>query len=188
MILTGTEIHKNVSSGLFYIDDFNEERLGPNSYNLRLHPTLVRYDEVTLDCAKQNRHRKLTIPESGFILEPGVLYIGMTYERTTTTGPYVPMIEGRSSVGRLGIRVHVTAGFGDIGFDGNWTLEIDVIHPVKIYPMMEICQIFYHETKGEITKVYRGKYQGSTEPLVSQLWREYEGDRTPKREVTTSPV
>jgi deoxycytidine triphosphate deaminase len=57
----------------------------------------------------------------------------------------VPMLEGRSSTGRLGLFIHVTAGFGDIGFAGFWTLEIFCVQPVKIYPDVEICQIYYHD-------------------------------------------
>jgi dCTP deaminase len=84
------------------------------------------------------------------------------------------MIEGRSSIGRLGIRIHATAGFGDIGFSGNWTLEIDVVQPVKIYAGIEICQIFYHTTLGGLTKTYKGKYQGSKLPLPSAIWKEFQ--------------
>ena len=114
MILTGDEIKRQIELKNFQIEDFDEARLGPNSYNLRLHPTLLYYDEVTLDATKINRSSSIEIPETGLILEPGILYIGMTKEYTKTSGPYVPMIEGRSSIGRLGIRIHVTAGFGSV--------------------------------------------------------------------------
>jgi dCTP deaminase len=80
----------------------------------------------------------------------------------------------RSPFTEVSSRVIATAGFGDIGFSGNWTLEIDVVQPVKIYAGIEICQIFYHTTLGGLTKTYKGKYQGSKLPLPSAIWKEFQ--------------
>lgn len=82
------------------------------------------------------------------------------------------MIEGRSSIGRMGISIHTTAGFGDIGFEGYWTLEISVIKPVIIYPFIEICQIYYCEVSGDIEKVYKGKYSNSKDIIISKIYEE----------------
>lgn len=178
MILTGNEIRNQQEFGNIFIQDFDEKRLGPNSYNLRLAPELLIYNEAILDAREPNRTEKLVIPEEGMILYPGKLYLARTMERTKTM-TYVPMLEGRSSIGRLGMHIHVTAGFGDLGFDGNWTLEIHVIHPVRVYPGMEICQIYFLRPDGAINMLYQGKYQGQTDVVASRMfmdWRDRNGD------------
>jgi dCTP deaminase len=116
MILSGEEIRKNLGKQVV-IDPFREAQLNPNSYNLTLHDELLTYEEVVLDMRQPNRTRRLTIPQEGMVLNPNQLYLGRTVERTETHD-LVPMIEGRSSIGRLGLFVHVTAGFGDVGFCG----------------------------------------------------------------------
>ncbi len=108
----------------------------------------------------------------GLVLTPNQLYLGRTVERTETHN-YVPMIEGRSSIGRLGLFVHVTAGFGDVGFCGYWTLEMFAVQPVKIYPGVPICQIFFHEISGLITEYASDKYQHNRDIQPSLLFREF---------------
>ena len=122
MILSGHQIRENLGTNIL-IDPFDEANLNPNSYNLTLHNELITYEEVVLDMAKPNRVRRIIIPPEGLVLGPSQLYLGRTVERTETH-KLVPMIEGRSSIGRLGLFVHVTAGFGDVGFCGFWTLEM----------------------------------------------------------------
>lgn len=114
MILTGKEIQKRIGNDIV-ITPYSEKQLNPNSYNLRLHEELLVYTELPLDMKKPNPAEKLVIPESGLLLKPGILYLGRTLESTETHN-LVPMLEGRSSIGRLGMLVHVTAGFGDVGF------------------------------------------------------------------------
>ena len=121
MILSGDEIHACLGTDVI-IDPFDEQRLNPNSYNLTLHDEILTYEEVVLDMRQPNRTRRIVIPEEGLVLSPNQLYLGRTAERTETHN-LVPMIEGRSSVGRLGLFVHVTAGFGDVGFQGFWTFQ-----------------------------------------------------------------
>ncbi len=178
MILTGNEIRRRLG-GDIEIDPFREEQLNPNSYNLTLHHDLMIYEEVVLDMRQPSRFRRLSIPESGLVLSPNQLYLGRTVERTKTRN-LVPMIEGRSSVGRLGLFVHVTAGFGDVGFEGFWTLEMFAIQPVKIYPGVKICQIFYHEVTGEITEYKSGKYQNNQGIQPSLLYKELNPDAAPR--------
>jgi dCTP deaminase len=170
MILTGREIRKQLG-GNIVIDPFDERNLNPNSYNLTLHHELMTYEEVVLDMRKANRVRRVEIPEEGLILSPNQLYLGRTVERTETHN-FVPMIEGRSSVGRLGLFVHVTAGFGDVGFCGYWTLEMFAVQPVRIYPGVPICQIFYHEVCGEIIEYQSDKYQHNRDIQPSLLFKE----------------
>ena len=170
MILSGNEIHKQLGTNII-IDPFEPSHLNPNSYNLTLHHEMMTYEEVVLDMRKANRVRRLTIPEDGLVLAPQQLYLGRTAERTETHN-LVPMIEGRSSVGRLGLFVHVTAGFGDVGFAGYWTLEIFAVQPVRIYAGVPICQIFYHEIAGEITEYDSDKYQNNRDIQPSLLFKE----------------
>ena len=155
------------------IDPFNENRLNSNSYNLLLHNELLVYEDALLDMKKKHKMKKIRIPDEGYILEPGKLYLGRTFEYTETH-KYVPMIEGRSSIGRLGLLTHVTAGFGDVGFKGYWTLEMSSIKLLKIYPYVEIVQIYYHVVQGETNHIkYNGKYQNNTEIQSSKLYEDY---------------
>ena len=169
MILSGQQIVSRLG-GDIAIEPFDETRLNPNSYNLSLHNELMVYEEVVLDMAKDNRVRRIEIPEEGLVLSPNQLYLGRTVERTATHN-LVPQIEGRSSVGRLGLFVHVTAGFGDVGFSGYWTLEIFAVQPVRVYPGVPICQIFDHEITGDITE-YASKYQHNRDIQPSLMFEE----------------
>jgi dCTP deaminase len=170
MILSGQEIRRRLGDSIV-IDPFDESHLNPNSYNLSLHADLLTYEEIVLDMRKANRVRRLTIPPEGLVLSPNQLYLGRTVERTETYD-LVPMIEGRSSIGRLGLFVHVTAGFGDVGFRGYWTLEMFAVQPVRIYAGVSICQIFYHQLCGDYTPYDSGKYQNNREIQPSFLFRE----------------
>ncbi len=172
MILSGLEIKKRIGNEIV-IDPYEEKYLNPNSYNLRLHNMLLVYEEDILDMKKPNKTKSLVIPEEGLVLEPGRLYLGRALEYTKTEN-YVPMLEGRSSIGRLGLYVHVTAGFGDVGFSGYWTLEIQCIQPIRIYPGVEICQIYYHSIEGEYENYCNGKYQNNTGIQPSMLYKDFE--------------
>src|SRR5688572_27500942 len=174
MILSGDEIYRNFGRDII-IDPFDESRLNPNSYNLTLHDELLTYEEVVLDMAEPNRTRRLRIPKEGLVLTPQRLYLARTVERTETHS-FVPMIEGRSSIGRLGLFVHVTAGFGDVGFEGYWTLEMFAVQPIRIYPGVSICQIFYHELTGNIREYQSDKYQHNRDIQASQIYKEINPD------------
>jgi dCTP deaminase len=126
-----------------------------------------------LDMKRSLNTESVVIPEDGLVLEPGKLYLGRTYEHTATDH-YVPMIEGRSSIGRLGLYIHVSAGFGDVGFSGYWTLEMHCIQPVKIYPMVEICQIYYHTIEGDFSAYRSGKYQDNKGIQPSLSYKDFE--------------
>jgi dCTP deaminase len=170
MVLSGHEIKRRLGADIV-IDPFVESRLNPNSYNLTLHDELMVYEELVLDMRKANRVRRMAIPPEGLVLQPNQLYLGRTSERTETRN-LVPMIEGRSSIGRLGLFVHVTAGFGDVGFCGFWTLEMFAVQPVRIYAGVAICQIFYHEIHGPYTEYQSDKYQHNTDIQPSLLFKE----------------
>lgn len=173
-ILSGPEILRQMAEGKIIIDPFDPamlDTINPNSVNLTLGAQILTYDEPTLDMRRENPYTVVDIPADGLWLVPGELYLGTTRERTVTHG-FVPEIAGRSSVGRLGITVHVTAGFGEHGFDGEWTLEMTVVKPIKIYAGVEICQVVYSKLVGA-EKPYAGKYQGQVGPQPSALWKEF---------------
>jgi len=171
LILSGKEIEKKLGKEII-IDPFNESQINPNSYNLTLHNELYVYEDKVLDMKKENTTKKIKIPDEGIVLEPGKIYLGRTVEHTFTD-KFVPMLEGRSSIGRLGIAIHETAGFGDIGFNGYWTLEISCIQPVRIYPFIEICQIYYHLIEGSFEKYKSDKYQNNKGVQSSMLFKEF---------------
>ena len=172
MILSGQEIKKHMGKEII-IEPFDEKSINPNTYNLSLAGELLVYDNHVLDMKEPNPVSRIIIPEDGLLLEPNRLYLGRTNEYTSTSR-YVPMLEGRSSTGRLGLFIHVTAGFGDIGFSGYWTLEIFCVQPVRIYPNVEICQIYYHDIDGEYELYKSGKYQNNTGIQPSLMYKDFE--------------
>lgn len=171
MILSGEEIKKRMGTDII-IDPYREDLVNPNSYNLRLHNELLVYTKMPLDMKNPNPSEKILIPEDGFELEPRKLYLGRTLEYTETRN-LVPMLEGRSSVGRLGLFVHITAGFGDVGFKGYWTLEMYTIHPIRIYAGVGICQIFYHTVEGDVVEYKSSKYQNNQGIQSSMLYKDF---------------
>ena len=170
MILSGKEILKNVESKDIIIEPFDKSRINPNSYNLTLSNELLVYENDLLDMKIPNKTKMIEIPEEGLILEPNKLYLGRTNEFTKTE-KFVPMLEGRSSTGLF---IHVTAGFGDIGFAGYWTLEIFCVQPIKIYPNTQICQIYYHDIHGDYDLYKSGKYQNNTGIQPSLMYKDFE--------------
>ena len=171
MILSGKEIKRQLGTGI-NIEPYNDSQLNPNSYNLSLFNELLTYDNEVLDMKTPNPTTRLIIPEEGLLLEPNKLYLGRTNEFTSTE-KFVPMLEGRSSIGRLGLFIHVTAGFGDVGFSGYWTLEIFCVQPIRIYPNVEICQIFYHSIEGDYDLYKSGKYQNNKGIQPSLLYKDF---------------
>lgn len=130
-----------------------------------------------LDARADNPIERFTVDvEKGAVLVPGVVYLGRTIERIHSD-VYASTIHGRSSIGRLGVTVHQTAAFIDVGFDGVVTLEITVTHPVRIYAGMRIAQIAFHPLVGEI-ELYRGKYQGANAVEASKLWKDTNEETT----------
>lgn len=171
MILSGKEIESRIGNEII-IEPYDKKRINPNSYNLSLHNELLVYKNSTLDMKSDNEVERITIPPEGLVLETNKLYLGRTVEHTETNN-LVPMLEGRSSIGRLGLFVHVTAGFGDVGFKGFWTLEIFCVQPIRIYPNVEICQVYYHTIEGEHENYASGKYQGNTGIQPSLLYKDF---------------
>lgn len=175
MVLSGKKIREMLGKEI-EIEPFDDRKLNTNGYNLSLQNKLLIYENDILDMKINNGIKEITIPESGFVLQPRRLYLGSTLERTYTN-KYMPMIEGRSSIARLGIFVHITAGLGEVGFDGRWTLELTCVQPVRIYPYVDICQIYFQEVVGEIDLCHSDKYQNSMEAMSSKIYKELDGRR-----------
>jgi dCTP deaminase len=171
LILSGKEIEKRIGEDIV-IEPFDPKRINPNSYNLSLHDQLMVYQNHVLDMKENNLVRTIQIPPEGLLLEPNKLYLGQTREYTETHN-LVPMLEGRSSIGRLGLFIHVTAGFGDVGFKGYWTLEIFCVQPIKIYADVEVCQVYFHTIEGEHENYVSDKYQGNTGIQPSLLFKDF---------------
>jgi dCTP deaminase len=173
MILTGSAIQNAIENGDIDITPYRKEQLGPNSYDLRLSKFIATSISPSLDAKKKPVFETEIIPVEGYLLLPGQLYLMATQE-VTQTSKYVPCIEGRSSIGRLGINVHATAGFGDIGFHGTWTLEVSCVIPVRIYSGMRICQIYFFEPRfhGTAPSLYNGKYFAQGLPRTSDVYLE----------------
>jgi dCTP deaminase len=171
LILSSSEIVRRRAAGDIVVDPWCDAHLGPNSVDLTLSPTLLTYRGRTLDARQDNATDEVTIPERGLVLLPGRLYLGATAEWTETRGNLVPFIEGRSSLARLGIAAHISAGVGDAGFRGHWTCEITAVHPVRIYAGMRFCQLLWVVLDGE-PKPYSGKYQDQPGAVASRLWRD----------------
>lgn len=171
MILTGSKIIKEVEKGNIIIDPFNVNQINPNSYNFRLGETIKVYKNKTLDAKRYNKTRTIVIPKEGLVLKPNILYLGHIKERMGSE-KYVPIIRGRSSTGRLGLFVHITADLIDIGSINQWTLMMHSVQGVIVYPNMLIGQVTFWEVKGDI-KLYSGKYQGSVGPIESQSYKDF---------------
>lgn len=176
-ILTGPDILRRVCSGEIVIEPFDESSLNPNSYDLRLDSVLRVYDtDAELDVRSNNPTELLSIPPDGLVLRPGVLYLGSTAE-LVGCDTLAAVVEGKSSLGRLGLTAHVTAGFIDCGFRGNITLEMSVVHRLRVYPGMRVCQVCFTTMEGEV-RLYAGKYQDQRGPQSSRSWRDFaEKDR-----------
>jgi len=179
MILSNKQIKERIEQGDIIITPYNEENLGSNSYDLHLSKHLAVYESHILDSKKENKLRRLEMTDCGYTLQPQTLYLGSTVEFTSTKN-LVPFIEGKSSGGRLGISIHATAGKGDNGFAGYWTLEISVLQPVMVYPNMPIAQIIYFET-GECDLMYSdkkdAKYANQSHlPKESKMYMNYNNE------------
>jgi len=175
MILSDTRILEEMEKGTIKVAPYQRACLGSNSYDVHLGKWLAKYKDEILDAKKHNQIEYFEIPEEGFILQPQVFYLGVTQEYTETHA-HVPFLEGKSSTGRLGIDIHATAGKGDVGFCGNWTLEISVKQPVRIYKYMPVGQLIYFPVEGEIEIAYNkkkdAKYSGQPDkPVESMMWK-----------------
>lgn len=177
MILTDKEILKLIDEKAIVIEPFNPKALGTNSYDVHLGKALAVYTDDVLDAKKHNKVEHFEIPPEGYVLQPDKFYLGVTQEYTETH-KHVPFLEGKSSIGRLGIDIHATAGKGDVGFCNYWTLEISVKKPVRVYAGMPVGQLIYFEIKGDVNNYYNkkssAKYTSKMDrPMESMMWKNF---------------
>lgn len=175
MILSDKKILEEIEKGSILIEPFRKDCLGSNSYDVHLGKSLGTYKNRELDAKEHNKIDIFDIPQEGFVLQPGTLYLGVT-EEYTETHKHIPFLEGKSSTGRLGIDIHATAGKGDVGFCNTWTLEISCAQPVRIYRSMPIGQLIYFNVDGDIETTYdhkkSAKYNKRTvKPVESMMWK-----------------
>ena len=179
-LLSDLKILEEIENGNILIEPFFRECLGSNSYDVHLKDVVGLYEEPVLDAKKENKINLFKIPKEGMVLQPRKFYLCSTIEYTETRN-FVPFLEGKSSTGRLGISVHETAGKGDAGFRGHWTLEVSVNLPVRVYAGIPIGQLIYFDLNGKVLISYDKKrtakysYQGS-EPVGSKMWKNFGRD------------
>jgi len=175
MILSDRDILRNRED--IKIVPFNRKNLGTNSYDLTLNPKMLVYVNAPLDPKVDNETKTITIPEEGLVLKAGELYIARTNEYTDTR-KHVPQLAGKSSLARLGLFVHTTAGFGDDGFKGTWTLELYPTKDIVLYPNMKICQIYYTPITSRPLSTYDkkrdAKYLGQIDATASKYYKNYD--------------
>jgi dCTP deaminase len=172
MILSGEAIRAAVEAGDIVIDPFDERQLGPNSYDFRLGDRCKTYKEGILDPLKRNDVVAFTIPPDGVVLSPGRIYLVNTMERMGST-KYVPIIRGRSSIGRLGLFINITSDLIDLGSINQWTLQLVATLPFRALPGTLIGQVTFWVTKGE-PAYYAGRYKGSESPMESLAYQDAE--------------
>ena len=175
MILTDLAILNAMEEGDILVEPYNRNCLGTNSYDVHLSKYLACYIDDVIDAKRHNQVEHFEIADDGIVLQPGRTYLGSTLEYTETRS-FVPFLEGKSSVGRLGIDIHATAGKGDVGFCNHWTLEISVSQPVRVYAGMPIGQLIYFKVEGEVEVDYQSKSsakynQRTPKPMESMMWK-----------------
>ncbi|MEU9599827.1 deoxycytidine deaminase [Streptomyces sp. NPDC048109] len=154
MILTGPAIREAVTSGTLTIDPFEPNLLNPNSYNYRLGARLEELISRPADPTVPACTRTVDLPADGFVLQPGTVYLGTTVE-TIGSNDFVTSLIGRSSLGRLGCFLQISADLGQLGAVHRWTLEITVVQPLRVYPGMRVGQVSFWRPSGN-----RSPYQG----------------------------
>lgn len=171
MILTRNEIIKQLNKNNLKIRPFDEKLLNPNSYNYRLNNELIEFEEI-LDAKQKPVFKKIIIPPEGYILQPNKLYLSSTYEKIGSD-KFITQLIGRSSMGRLGLFLQITAPLGHVGTFHSWTLELKVVEPLKVYPFMKIGQVSFWKTKGRRKLTYdSGEYKQFQTAQISKFYKE----------------
>ena len=186
MILTGSEITKCVLNGEITISPFLEDNVNPNSYNFRLHPEMVIYEDAVIDVRKKPKTSTIRIGEDGYLLQPRKLYLATTIEHMGSQY-FAPTYAARSSIARLGMFINLSASLGDIGFIGQWTIQLFTLNPIRVYAGMNIGQMMFWKPQGDIC-LYNGKYQGAKGALASKIYKDFESDEASHSAITDKLV
>ncbi len=169
MILSGLKIKEEVKKGNITIEPYKDQLLNPNSYNYRLGKELLLIEDDIIDPKKKTKYKKIKLTKEGYILEPNKLYLGSTVE-TIGSSKYVTQLIGRSSIGRLGLFLQVTAPLGHVGCNHSWTLELKCVEPIRVYPNMKIGQVTFWCIEGSYA-LYNGEYTKYQQPHISEFYR-----------------
>lgn len=172
MILTYQKILESVNNGKIYISPFDEGMLNSNSYDYRIDRKLLEIDDVPVDPKRQTSYHEIEFNDDGYVLSPNKTYLANTYEEIGSK-EYVPLLIGKSSLGRLGLFLQITADLGNLGPAHRWTLELKAVQPVRIYPMMRIGQVSFWETSGDKGMLYDGKYNKFSSAKSSEIYKEF---------------
>jgi dCTP deaminase len=188
VILTGSDIHREVISGRIHIGDFDPARLEPNSYGFRLAPGIICYDQEILDCLGPVRTVHEDMSPAGYVLRPGTFYLGSTME-AMGSHHYAATLHASRSVSTAGIWIQFSAPLGHSGAIFPWTLEITVANPVRVYPGMTIGKLAFWTMQGE-PRGYQGRYAGSRSAVASRLSLDAaaaQGGRRDRRDAAAVP-
>lgn len=177
-MLNDSGIKEELKRGNIYVDN-GENNVGKNYIDVTLNNSLKIYKNDILECDQKNETEEIIIGEEGYDLQPGKLYLGRINEYTKTYN-FVPLLSGLPELATGGMEIHVTAGFGDNGFEGTWTLEIWCTNVTHIYPGMKIGRLYYVPLIGDNKIKYKGKYLGQVDTTASRLNTEYDNERTLK--------
>lgn len=181
-MLSDSAMAKEIDEGGLAFTPFYTYRLGPNSYDVSLARRMMCFNTREIDTAQPPDMSEFIIGPGGYVLEPGILYLGVTQQHVRCSSQLIPDIDGRSSVGREGISIHCTAGRGDAGFCGHFTLEMWCVQPVRVYADMPIGQIYIQRAEGEVLIPYGSRvgssyqqsvYNPDPSPSPSELWRKF---------------
>ena len=183
MVLSDRTIRQEIESGRIVIDPFEASNVQPSSVDVRVDRQFrvfhnARYPFIDVRQPMDGLTELVKISDDEpFILHPGEFVLGQTLERVTLPDDLVARLEGKSSLGRLGLLIHSTAGFVDSGFSGNLTLELSNVAnlPITIYHGMPIGQISFMRMDGPVERPYGSgeagsKYQGQAEPTPSRFY------------------
>ena len=166
MILSGKQICTEVESGNIGIEPFNPDQVNPNSYNYRLGSTLVHIKELDVNNGNAVESEIITIPPEGYVIQPGELYLGNTVEKIGSS-LYTTSLIGRSSMGRLGLFLQVSANLGHQTVYHQWTLEIRSCMPIRIFANQVIGQVSFWQPFGDLID-YKGFYANYDVPTPSR--------------------
>jgi dCTP deaminase len=186
MILSDVDIRKEIESGRIVIDPFDPDSIQPSSVDLHVDDRFrvfansrYPYIDVKKEMPGLTEVVEVADPDP-FILHPGEFVLGSTLERVAIPNDMVARLEGKSSLGRLGLLIHSTAGYVDPGWDGYLTLELSNVAnlPITIYPGMKIGQISFFRLTTPAERPYgstetRSKYQGQRGPTASRFFEEF---------------
>lgn len=186
MLLSDRDIRAELESGRVGLDPLDMGMIQPSSIDVRLDKYFRLFDNHKypfIDPAEEQPDLTRAVevsPDEPFILHPGEFVLGSTFELVTLPNDIAARLEGKSSLGRLGLLTHSTAGFVDPGFSGHVTLELSNVAtlPIKLWPGMKIGQLCFFRLTSESenpygSEKYGSRYQGQRGPTASRSWKNF---------------